>query len=130
MTNTIFLRRALLIDAVMTGATGLLLMVGAQALAGLLALPAGLLFWAGLGLLPFALCVALLGRQEAPSRGAVLAVVLCNALWAIDSVLIIVLGVVDPNMLGIAFVVAQAVAVGVFAEMQFIGLRRAATVTV
>lgn len=123
--NIPFLRRALLVDAVMTGATGILLMVGASTLDGLLELPAGLMFWAGLGLLPFAFYVAQLGRQERPSRGAVVAVVVCNVLWAIDSVLIVAVGIVDPNLLGVVFVVAQALAVAAFAELQFIGLRRA-----
>jgi hypothetical protein len=32
--------------------------------------------------------------------------------------------VVSPNLLGQVFIVAQAIATGVFAELQFIGLRK------
>jgi hypothetical protein len=36
---------------------------------------------------------------------------------------------VAPTLLGYAFVIAQAIVVGVFAELQFIGLRRHDAVT-
>ena len=48
-----FLRQGLLADAVITGATGLVMLFGADVLASLLALPEALLRSAGLALLPF-----------------------------------------------------------------------------
>jgi hypothetical protein len=118
------LRRSLLADAVITSATGLLLALGAPVLSGLLGLPEPLLRWAGVSLLPFAGLVALLARRAEAPRGAVLAVVLYNALWALDSVALLALGWVSPTLLGSAFVVAQALVVGLFALAQYAGLRR------
>ena len=42
------------------------------------------------------------------------------------SVLVLVSRTIEPNSLGIAFVVVQAVAVGVLAELEWVGLRRSA----
>ncbi len=118
------LRRTLLADAALTGATGLLLVVGASPLSGLLGLPHPLLFWAGLSLLPFAGLVALLARRGRAPRTAVWAVVLYNALWVVDSVLLLALGWVSPTVLGSAFVLAQAAVVGVFALAQWAALQQ------
>ncbi|AUX43422.1 membrane protein [Sorangium cellulosum] len=120
-----FLRRALLADAVVSGATGLLMLAGAAPLAGLVGLPEALLRGAGASLLPFAALVAWLGTRARPGRTAVLAVVAVNALWVIDSVLLLALGWFDPTALGVTFVAAQALIVAAFAEAQVIGLRRA-----
>lgn len=124
-TSLRFLRRALLADAALSGATGVLMAVAAVPLAGVTGLPEALFRWAGLILLPFAALVAVLGTRERPARAAVLAVVVINALWVIDSVLLLVLGWFEPTALGVAFVAAQAIAVAAFAEAQAIGLRRA-----
>lgn len=122
--HAIPLRRSLLADAALTSATGLLLALGAAPLSGLLGLPQPLLFWAGVSLLPFAGLVALLARRERAPRTAVRAVVLYNALWALDSVLLLALGWVHPTALGSAFVLAQALAVAGFALAQYAGLQQ------
>ncbi len=124
---TPFLRFALLGDAAASGATGLLLAAGAGFLAALLRLPEGLLRVAGLVLLPYAGFVAWLGaRGGGVPRNALRAVVAINLLWALDSVLLLAAGPVAPNGLGVAFVLAQAVAVLGFAAMQWTALRGAA----
>ncbi|WP_437627775.1 hypothetical protein [Sorangium sp. So ce1151] len=125
MTSPHFLRRALLADAIVSGATGLLMLAGAAPLAGFVGLPESLLRWSGASLLPFAAIVAWLGTRERPARAAVAGVVIANALWVIDSVLLLALGWVDPTALGYAFVLAQALVVALFAEAQALGLRRA-----
>jgi hypothetical protein len=51
-------------------------------------------------------------------------VIIANALWAIDSILILLIGWVEPNVLGYAFIIAQALIVAVFAEAQYVGLRK------
>lgn len=124
--STPFLRRVLFADAAASGATGLLLAFGAGPLAEPLGLPEPLLRAAGLSLLPFALLVAWLGRRERPWRPAVWAVVAYNALWVADSIVLLVSGWVAPTVLGQAFVVAQALAVAVLAELQVVGMRRPA----
>jgi hypothetical protein len=47
-----------------------------------------------------------------------------NIAWTIASIALLFSGAVTPNLLGEAFVAAQAIATGVFAELQYIGLRR------
>jgi hypothetical protein len=128
--QTQFLRRALLADALVSGATGLLMAAGAPLLTDLLALPELLLRYAGLALLPFAVFVVLVARRTIISRGAVWAVVVINVLWAVDSIALLFTGWVAPNLLGVTFVVAQALVVGGFALLQGIGLRRIALQTI
>lgn len=121
-----FLRRVLLADAVLSAATGVLLTFASGTLSRLLGLPAPLLVVAGLVCLGFAALVGWLGRSSAAPRGLLWVVVAGNALWAIDSVLLLATGWVDPTLLGIAIVLFQAAVVAVLAELQFVGLRRAA----
>ena len=120
------LRQALLADAVTTTACAALLIAGAGFLDDLLGLPAALLRGAGLVLLPFVALVAWLGTRTRLPRLAVLAVIGLNAFWAVDSVLLLVSGWVAPTAAGLAFVIAQAVVVAMYAELQVMGLRRSA----
>ena len=126
MMMTTFLRNALLADAAATAATGILLAAASGWLEGWLNIPAALLFYAGAALIPFAAFVLYLGTQRQVSRAAVWAVVICNALWVVDSLLLLTSGWVTPSLLGYTFVVAQALVVAAFGELQFTGLRRAA----
>jgi hypothetical protein len=121
-----FLRRVLRADALVSGATGLILLVAAGRLADLFGVPAGLPRYAGLALLPYAALVALLATRERPSRPAVWAVIAGNAVWAVGSILLLFVGWIEPTTLGVVFVAAQAAVVAVFAELQWFGLRRSA----
>jgi len=118
-----FLPRVLLLDAVASGATAVLLVAAADLLAPLLQLPAGLLRGAGVALLPFVALVYGLSRQAAPSRAAVQAVVATNVAWVAASVWIAFGGVWQPSLAGIGFVLAQALAVLLFADLGWFGLR-------
>jgi hypothetical protein len=126
-TNPTMLRGALLIDAVVSGATGVLLTAGADALAALLDLPPALLRYSGLVLLPFAAAVAYIATRDVLSRPGIQTIVAANAAWVVASVALLFSGQVSPNTLGIAFVLIQAVAVAALADVQFFGLRRYAT---
>ena len=128
MMMTTFLRTALLADAAATAATGILLATAASWLEGWLNIPAPLLVYAGAALIPFAMFVFYLTTRNHVSRAAVWTVVGCNALWTIDSFLLLASGWVAPSMLGYAFVIAQALVVAAFCELQFTGLRRASVV--
>ena len=75
-------------------------------------------------LVPFALGVGYLASRDVVSKTAVWAVIVINAIWTIDSIALLASGWVSPNLLGQAFIVMQAIAVGVFAELEFIGLRK------
>ena len=120
-----FVRRILVADAVISGATGLLMVTGAQWLEALLGVPSAWLQYAGASLLPFAAAVAWLARRDDISRVGVHAVIAANTLWAIDSFALLFTGWVEPTTLGYAFIVFQAVVVAGFAELQYVGLRRA-----
>jgi hypothetical protein len=121
-----FLRRVLLADAAISGATGALLSLAAELIAARTGLPIPLLRYAGLSLLPFAAIVGAVATRATIPAPAVWAIIIYNALWTIDSLVLLVSGLVAPNMLGYAFVIAQALAVGVLAELQYFGLRRQA----
>jgi hypothetical protein len=121
-----FLCYALLADAVASGATGLLMIGGADLLTGLLGLPVALMREAGLLLVPYVALVAFVGTRETISRPAVKAIIALNVLWVVGSIGLLTSGYVAPSVLGYAFVIAQAIVVGVFAELQLIGLRRTA----
>lgn len=121
-----FLRRVLLADAAAGAASGLLMLLGAGMLEGLLNLPAALLQAAGASLLPFAAFLVWLGTRKTPSRAAVWAVIAVNAVWVVESFYLLLSGWVAPNVAGQAFIVAQAIAVAVLAELEYFGLRRSA----
>lgn len=122
--SSAFLRRVLLVDAIASGGMGLMLLLFVVPAAALLNLPSELLSQAGLVLLPFAAFVGYLSSREVPSRVAVWAVIALNAVWVIDSVVLLVAGWVQPNARGYAFIVGQALFVAVLAELEYMGLRR------
>lgn len=125
ITVTPFLRNALFADALVSGAAGILMILGAPLLSPLLELPAELLFWAGLALVPFVAMLVVIARRAMVSKLVMIDIIAINVLWVVASFGLLLSGMVAPNALGIAFVVAQALAVAVFAELQFIGIRRA-----
>lgn len=118
------LRQALLADAATSGAFGLLMLVAAAPFGQLLGLPDSLLRGAGAVLLPYAALLAWLGLRAQMPKGLVWAVILGNLLWTADSLLLLVSGWVSPTGAGYAFVIAQALAVLMYAEFQIVGLRR------
>lgn len=123
-----FLRRVLLADAATCLATGLLLTLGANFLQPLLGLPQALLREAGMLLFPFAALVLFTATRPRLPRMLVWVIVISNVLWAFDSAMLLLAGWVTPTVPGKAFVVAQALAVALFAELEFFGLRRQAAV--
>lgn len=122
--SSTFLRRVLLLDAVSSGSMGLMLLLFAAPAAAVLNLPAALLSEAGLILLPFAAFVGYLASREIPGRAAVWVVIALNIIWVVDSTMLLFTGWVEPNALGYAFVVGQALFVAVLAELEYLGLRR------
>jgi hypothetical protein len=118
------LRRVLLLDAATCVATGLLLALFAVQLEPILGLPYALLQYAGLSLFPIAAFIAWTSTNKALSKSGVWAVIAGNALWVAASLLL--LFVLSPSPLGYAFVIAQAAAVALLAELEYAGLRKAA----
>jgi len=124
-----FLRRVLVLDAVSCAGMGFLLMTFTGWLSGVFDLPAALLQQASVVLLPFALLLAFLSTRSRLPRAAVWAVIVANAIWVIDSVVLLFTGWVQPSLLGYLFVVGQAAFVAVIVELEYIGLRKSVAVT-
>jgi hypothetical protein len=121
---SLFLRRAILADAIFSGASAVLLTLGAGMLAPLLSLPEALLRETGLFLIAYAALVGWLGTRPLMPKPWVVVVISGNAAWTLASIALLFSGAVTPNLLGEALVVIQAIAVGTLAELQYIGLRR------
>jgi hypothetical protein len=118
------LRRALLADAAFSGVSALAMVLDAPALASLLNLPEALLRETGLFLIAYTALVGWLGARSAVPKPLVMLVVAGNAAWTLASIALLFSGAVAPNLLGITVIVAQAIATGLLAELQYVGLRR------
>jgi hypothetical protein len=124
-----FLRRVLVLDAVGCAGLGVLLVAFGNGLSGVLGLPVELLQQASVVLLPFALVLALLSTRARLPRAAVWAVIVANAIWALDSIVLLFTGWVQPSLLGHLFVAGQAAFVAVVVELEYIGLRKSPAAT-
>jgi hypothetical protein len=123
-----FLRRVLVLDAISCAGMGLLLVTFSGWSSAVLSLPVELLQQASMVLLPFALLLAFLSTRARLPRAAVWAVIVANAIWAIDSIVLLFTGWVQPSLLGYLFVAGQAAFVAVIAELEYIGLRKSTAV--
>lgn len=119
------LRLALRVDAAASGALGALATAAAARLTDLLGPAVGVLQGVGAFLLVYAAGLLALSALPRMPRPAVWTVVIGNALWACGSVAATIAGWSVLTGLGVAVVLAQALAVAVFAELQWLGLRRA-----
>lgn len=118
------LRLALRIDATASGALGVAGLVAAPALADLLGPPAPLLLGVGAFFVVFALALLVLAARPSIPRPAARTVMIGNGLWVMGSVVATVTGWIALTGPGVAVVLAQALAVAVFADLQWLGLRR------
>jgi hypothetical protein len=111
------LARILTLDAATCAAMGLLLVLAAGPIAGITAIPATLLIWAGALLLPIAAYMALVARIGTGSALAVWLVILGNLGWVATSLALF--GFIAPNGLGTLLILAQALVVGVLAWLEY-----------
>ncbi|MEO4048076.1 hypothetical protein AAFN46_13405 [Pseudomonas sp. CAU 1711] len=118
------LRRALFADGLLGLVSGSLLVLASAWLAELLAMPRELLLGSGLALLPLGAFLLWLSSGETVNRLLVWAVLAINALWVVDSLLLLLAGWIAPNPLGQAFVIGQALTVLLFVELEWLGLQR------
>jgi hypothetical protein len=126
-TPSLFLRRVLQLDAAATGATGLLLLGGTNLLHGLLNLPMPLMVYAGIFCVGWAVTLGIASLRAQISRNFVWTIIIANVAWVIGSVALLLSGTVAPTWLGYAFVIAQAIAVDIFAALQYFGLPKRAS---
>lgn len=120
-----YLRKALLADAVVSGAAALAMIGGADFTHGLLGLPSALLFWSGVALIPFVVMLAMVVRAGRAPGGLIVTIIALNFGWVAGSLFVAFGPAFAPSLLDQVFVVAQAATVAIFAELQIIGLRRA-----
>ena len=120
------LRFALRADALASGGLGVLALTAGGPLEDLLGTPSSLLNPVGWALVGFAVVLALVSAPRTARRWAVWMVIVVNAAWVVDSVILVFAGWYPLTGLGTAFVFAQALAVAVLAELQLVGLRRVA----
>jgi hypothetical protein len=124
MNHPSFVRKVLGVDALTCVACGALMTLAAAPLATAAGLPQPLVFAAGASLFPVAGLFAWMSRS--PSLGAPLLALAVggNLAWVAAS--LAVLAISRPTAFGVAFVLAQAAAVMVFALLEARGLRRGA----
>lgn len=113
-------------DAASGIAMGLPLVAFAEPLATLLGLPAQLLLACGLALFPFAALMLLAARSARPPAALVWLVIGGNVAWVLGSVWLWY--TLPLTALGQVFVIGQALAVLLLAELEFTGWRRLASV--
>jgi len=118
-----FLRQVLGVDAVSGSATALLHLTAAGALAPLLGLPGGLLVASGLALIAFVAGSAYLASCDPVPRGPVWALIFANWAWA-GACLALLFSGAAATALGQGYLVVQAAAVALLAELEWMGLRR------
>lgn len=113
------LQSTLALDAVTCGAMGILLVSASELISGITLVPASLLLWAGLLLLPIACFMALFTRTPVVPVWAVQIIVLGNVLWVLGSVALPVLGLIPLSAFGWIFILAQAAVVAIFAGLEW-----------
>lgn len=124
LTSPAGLRRVLWADALSGSGTAVLHLALAGSLSALLGLPGPLLSASGILLLLYVALAGTLALQATPSRALLGALVIGNFAWVVACLALLFGGWVAPTMLGEAYLVVQAVAVLVLAELQWMALRR------
>ncbi|NEE03370.1 hypothetical protein [Phytoactinopolyspora halotolerans] len=119
------LRWALEIDGAVSALNGLAYVVAAGALSDLLGLPTALLVPAGAFLVVYGLVLVAMSMRSTVGRAVVRTVIVLNALWVADSIVVAASGWFDASTAGIVWILLQAAVVAGFAVAQAGGLRRA-----
>jgi len=121
------LRLALRLDAIATFASGLLMSAASGTLAATFGLPQPLVLGAGLFCLAYAALVGWMSLAARLPAAGVWSIIIGNIGWAIACLELAFGSAYAPTSLGVAFLVSQALAVLVFADLQWFGLRRSRT---
>ena len=116
---------ALRLDAVVSGANGVAYLAAAGPLGELFGLDAVLLRVVGAGLLAFAAVVWLVASAQRVSPRAAATIIALNVGWVVGSIAVALADLGTPTTVGAVWMIAQALVVAGFAELQVTGLRRA-----
>lgn len=110
--QTVFALKPLVaIDAITCAAMGVALVAASAPMGELTGIPASLLYWAGVLLLPTAAFMAWVSQSASPPAWAVNFIILGNGAWVAASLFLPVAGMIIPNLFGWTFLVGQAAAV-------------------
>jgi len=116
------LRTALRIDAAASGGLGLVSLAGAPLLAGPVGAPEAALRGVGGFLVVFGIALVVLSTRPTMPVPLVWAVVVGNLAWVAASAVVALLAPL--TVLGTVVAAVQAVGVAVFADLEWLGLRR------
>ena len=117
-----FLRTALTADAIVSGGVAALQLTFASWLSELLMLPRAQLVESGVFLVAYAVLLVVLARSARVPSTVVGVIVLGNIAWAAGCLGLLAADALAPSRFGVAFVLVQAVAVVVFAALEYVGL--------
>lgn len=118
------LRLSLRLDAVVTGVNGIAYLALAVPLERLLGLDTRASLAIGAFLTAYGLAVAVVGRKSPVNRPAAAVVAIGNSAWVLASLAAVVTGALSLTTTGTVWAVLQAITVGAFAALQYLGLRR------
>jgi hypothetical protein len=122
---TRLLRIALRVDALGSAAFGVLGLVAGPLLEDMLGTPMALLWPVSVGLLAWGAGLWLVASRPLISASAVWTIIVLNLAWVAISVVALAAGWFALTQLGVVFVLTQAAAVALIADVEFVGLRKA-----
>ena len=118
------LRVALRVDALASAASAVLALAGGPLVGDLFGTPLTLLWPIGVVLIAWAAALWLVASRPMVNQPAVWLIIVLNVLWVASSIALVAAGWFGLTLLGTAFVLVQAAAVALFADLEFVGLRK------
>ena len=123
-TRTRFLRRVLALDSIGTTILALGVVFTARPLSELFGASVATLTIVGLSLLPFTAWVGWLASRANPPRKLVWWVIAANAVWTVDSFVLLMSGWMPLTELGKEFIAGQALLTLGIMTLEYIAIRR------
>lgn len=124
--HSVFLRKVLKTDALLSAITVAVMTFGADVLAPVTGLPADGLRLVGLALIPWVGLLLWVGTRPAVPAGWVWLVIALNGLGAVACAVLAFGASLDLTALGLGFMAVNGVGAAALADLQYLGLRRSA----
>lgn len=118
--NTSLLRKAFAVGAALAFVMAIGFLVAGPVLADWFGLPAQLLMWVGIAIVPLVLLLAYSARR--PIRGLAILVIVINTLWVAGSILVAVAHWPTLTIAGIAMLMGQCVVVAVVTTVEVVAV--------
>jgi len=119
-----FLRVALRVDSIASGLTALSFLGTQKMSKDLFGFPPEFTIPTGVFLLIFATGVWLAASPRTLNTKAAQAIIALNVVWVVATIVTLATGALPLTTLGVAYAIAQAIAVAAVAELEYMGLRR------